>query len=59
VKFDAGSYAYGSKRLQAADEHNTFERPSQVAPRPFDGDTASGDILFHRSPGSLDLVELG
>jgi hypothetical protein len=59
VKFDAGGYAYGSKRLPGVDAHSMFERPSQVAPRPFEGHTGSGQILFHLAPRSIALVELG
>jgi alpha-N-arabinofuranosidase len=40
------------------DAHNSFDRPDEVAPRPFAGRVSGGHLLFDLPPKSVAVVEL-
>jgi alpha-N-arabinofuranosidase len=40
------------------DAHNSFDRPNEVAPRPFAGHSSAGVLLFDLPPKSIAVVEV-
>ena len=42
----------------AVDAHNSFERPTQVAPRPFAGRSSAGRLQFDLPAKSIAVVQL-
>ena len=42
----------------AVDAHNSFDRPKQVAPRPFAGRSSGGRLQFDLPPKSIAVVQL-
>jgi alpha-N-arabinofuranosidase len=42
----------------AVDSHNSFDRPPEVAPRPFAGRASGGKLVFELPPKSIAVVEV-
>jgi alpha-N-arabinofuranosidase len=42
----------------SVDAHNTFDRPSQVAPRGFTGRSSGGELIFELPAKSVAVVQL-
>ena len=42
----------------AVDSHNSFDRPNDVAPKPFSGRAAGGQLQFDLPPKSIAVVEV-